>query len=66
MTRKEPVLVLNVPSVGLTLKVQADIEGKQSAYLRRISDDHDEKNLQVDYSANVDCSFNLKSAVGRR
>ena len=28
-----------VPSVGLVLKVRADIDGKQNAYRRRIAED---------------------------
>ena len=33
------VFRVTVPSVGLTLKVRGDIDGKQVAYSRRIKDD---------------------------
>lgn len=48
-----------VPDVGLTLKVRSAIDGKQSAYEKRVREDDDAANLLVDYSANVPwtCSF---------
>ena len=48
---------VTVPSVGLVLKARADINGKQSAYQKRIAEDfpNDEAAALTEYSANVDC-----------
>lgn len=56
---------MTVPSVGLTLKVRGDIDGKQAAYCRRIKEDAEagEEALLTEYFANVDCSFNFKGGV---
>ena len=57
------VFRVTVPSVGLTLKVRGDIDGKQTAYSRRIKDDDrydgGDDALLTEYSANVDCKFNF-------
>ena len=37
-----------VPDVGLTLKVRSAIDGKQSAYEKRVREDDDAANLLVD------------------
>ena len=51
------VFRVTVPSVGLVLKARADINGKQSAYQKRIAEDfpNDEAAALTEYSANVDC-----------
>ena len=50
----------HVPDVGLTLKVRANIEHKQSEYEKRIKEDNPTSNCCVPYKANVDwkCAFN--------
>ena len=55
------VFRITVPSVGLVLKARADIDGKQSAYQKRIAEDspNDEDAALTEYSANVDCVFNF-------
>ena len=55
------VFRVTVPSVGLVLKARADIDGKQSAYQKRIAEDSpdDESAALTEYSANVDCVFNF-------
>lgn len=55
------VFRVTVPSVGLVLKARADINGKQSAYQKRIAEDfpNDEAAALTEYSANVDCVFNF-------
>ena len=57
------VFRVTVPSVGLVLKVRGDIDGKQTAYSRRIKDDDrydgGDDALLTEYSANVDCKFNF-------
>ena len=57
------VFRVTVPSVGLTLKVRGDIDGKQAAYSRRIKDDDrydgGDDALLTEYFANVDCKFNF-------
>ena len=55
------VFRVTVPSVGLVLKARADIDGKQSAYKKRIAEDspNDEDAALTEYSANIDCVFNF-------
>ena len=57
------VFRVTVPSVGLTLKVRGDIDGKQVAYSRRIKDDDrydgGDDALLTEYSTNIDCKFNF-------
>ena len=50
-----------VPSVGLVLKVRADIDGKQDAFVRRVKEDDRDGEVDVltEYSANMDCVFNF-------
>ena len=49
------------PSVGLVLKVRADIDGKQDAFVRRVKEDDRDGEVDVltEYSANMDCVFNF-------
>ena len=55
------VFRVTVPSVGLILKARADIDGKQTAYKKRIAEDSrdDESAALTEYSANVDCVLNF-------
>ena len=55
------VFRVTVPSVGLVLKARADIDGKQTAYKKRIAEDSrdDESAALTEYSANVDCVLNF-------
>ena len=50
-----------VPSIGLVLKVRADIDGKQDAFVRRVKEDDRDGEVDVltEYSANMDCVFNF-------
>lgn len=48
-----------VPDIGFTLKVRANIEGKQSEYEKRVSEDKDADYRFVDYSANVSWQCSL-------
>lgn len=50
-----------VPSIGLVLKVRADIDSKQDAFVRRVKEDDRDGEVDVltEYSANMDCVFNF-------